>query len=239
MSESLERAKLSMRPIKRRVSVTEAGKVHNITVKREGVGIIKPEEGMFHQFLFRVSDKWQKYSVLINAELDQSLSPVFRNRDLLTIRIDSGCETGQVFGDRTCDCKDQLHKTMEDIQAKGEGMIVHIPQQDGRGKGLAFKLATLLLQHDLGLDTVDAAHSLTHGEIDVRSYRGVIAILKFFNIPTSTKIELATNNPKKMQVFAENGYTIHEVMPVVIQPTELTEPHLRAKQDKLGHLNLV
>lgn len=239
MNNSLERARLSLNPLKKKVDVYEDGKLHKITIKREGVGIIKPEQGVFAQYLFRASDKWQKYSVLINAPLDENLNPIFSNTEKLTLRVDSGCETGQLFGDRTCDCKEQLHSTMKEVQERGEGMIVHIPRQDGRGQGLAFKLATLLLQHESGVDTVVAAESLTHGDIDVRSYRGVIAILKFLNISPSTKISLATNNPKKMKIFGENGYQLDQIIPVVIPPTELTEQHLRAKQEKLGHQNLV
>ena len=50
---------------------------------------------------------------------------------------------------------------------------------------------------------------------------------------------LATNNPEKARVFGENGYLISTFVPVVVPPTELTRNHLSAKQEKLGHVDLI
>ena len=106
--------------------------------------------------------------------------------------------------------------------------------------GLTFKLATLWLQDALGVNTVESATLLAPGGvIDIRTYFGVICILKFFGIPENCKINLATNNPEKANVFAENGYTVVEFTPVVIEPNHHTEAHLRAKQDHLGHKGLI
>ncbi len=117
---------------------------------------------------------------------------------------------------------------------------MNIPHQDGRGMGISFKLATLWLQDTLGVDTVESASILAPGGvIDVRTYAGVVGILRFFGIPESSIINLASNNPKKAKVFEENGYKIGDFVPIVIEPTEHTQKHLKAKQDKLGHIKLV
>ena len=106
--------------------------------------------------------------------------------------------------------------------------------------GISFKLATLWLQDTLGIDTVESASILAPGGvIDIRTYSGVIGILKFFGIPESCAINLASNNPQKAKIFRENGYNLGDFVPVIVQPNEHTEKHLRAKQQKLGHINLI
>jgi len=233
--------KRSMEPLSKRISVIENGIVRYYTVERRGLGVLKTNCGKFWQYSFVIDDNWVKYSVIVKAELDQNrLIPVFKRTDQLILRIDSGCETGQVFGDLTCECHEQLHLALKTIEDVGEGMIINIPHQDGRGMGLTFKLATLWLQDTLGLNTVESATLLAPGGvIDIRTYSGVICILEFFGILKNSKINLTTNNPQKARVFAENGYTIIEYTPIVIDPNEHTEIHLKAKQEHLGHKGLI
>ena len=165
---------------------------------------------------------------------------MFKNKDCLVLRIDSGCETEQVFGDLTCECRDQLHLALKTIEDAGEGMIINIPHQDGRGMGLTFKLATLWIQDVLKVNTVESASLLAPGGvIDIRTYSGAICILKFFGISPTCKINLASNNPQKAKVFAENKYTISDYIPVIIKPNKHTKVHLQAKQSYLGHKNLI
>ena len=119
-------------------------------------------------------------------------------------------------------------------------MVINIPRQDGRGMGLTFKLATLWIQDVLQVNTVESATLLAPGGvIDVRTYSGVVCILRFFGVLENCKINLATNSPDKARVFAENGYTIDGYTPIVIEPNEHTKIHLKAKQKHLGHKGLV
>lgn len=237
---AVEAAKRTMTPLRKRIAVVEDGSRRLYSVTRQGVGPLRTKYGNFHMFLFKISDDWKIYPVLIKGRIDNEFTPRFINTESLLLRFDSGCETGQTFGDSTCECKEQLMLAMEQIQQHGEGMIIHAPAQDGRGMGLAFKLATLYLQERAGLNTVDAARAIADSEtIDVRTYGGVVAVLKFFGIHADCEIRLATNNPKKAQVFAENGYKVADLRPVVVPPTAHTERHLRAKEKYLGHLNLV
>lgn len=237
----LDLLKRSMEPFSKRFSVIENGTTRYYAVERRGIGILKTEHSKFWQYNFAIDDQWGKYSVIVKAELDKSLLiPVFKNKDQLVLRTDSGCETGQVFGDLTCECHDQLHLALKTLEKVGEGMLINIPRQDGRGMGLTFKLATLWIQDVLGVNTVESATLLAPGGvIDIRTYSGVICILKFFGIPKTCRINLATNNPEKAKVFVENGYAVADYIPIVIEPNQHTEVHLRAKQDHLGHKGLV
>lgn len=233
--------KRSMKPFSKHLSVIENGVSRDYKVERRGLGIIQTKYGEFWQYNFFINDKWKKYSVIVKAELNEKLLiPIFKNKNQLALRTDSGCETGQVFGDLTCDCHDQLNLTLDTIEKIGEGMLINIPHQDGRGMGLTFKLATLWTQKILGIDTVESATLLTPGDtIDARTYSGIICILKFFNISKTCHINLVTNNPEKAKVFLENGYKMTDYIPVVIRPNGHTEAHLRAKQNYFGHKGLI
>ena len=236
----IAQAKESMIPNGQQISVVEDGATRWFIVTRQGVGIIRTDFGSFHQFDFNIDDAWGKYSVVFFGEIGEDLMPIFKKPELLLIRVDSGCETGQVFGDRTCECRDQLMLAMKTIAENGEGIIINIPRQDGRGLGLPFKLATLRLQEQLKLNTVEAAHAIApDGVIDMRTYSGVVGILKYFKVPATMHINLATNNPKKVGIFGENGYVVGDFTPVVIEPTEHTGLHLEAKQVHLGHIELI
>jgi GTP cyclohydrolase II len=237
---ALEAAKKAMTALTRSVDVLDHGVPLSLTITRRGVGPILNKYGSFTEYVFGIDDGWQEYHVLVKAGLTDALEPVFVATEPLLLRIDSGCQTGQMFGDETCECRQQLELAMANLQAAAQGLIVHIPAQDGRGLGLPFKLSTLGLQSQLGLDTVEAATLLAGGdEIDSRSYTGAIGVLKFFGVPEKIVLKLMTNNLKKTAGFEENGYTVAGRMPVVIPPTQHTARHLLAKQKALGHLNLV
>ena len=229
-----------MKPVHKQFSVREGGTERRYTVVRQGIGILDTPYGLFWQFDFFVNDRWKRYPVVVRGKLAADFIPEFGNPDRILLRIDSGCESGQKFGDITCDCKDQLILAMQEIVKAGEGLVINIPNQDGRGMGNHFKLATLSLQEQLRLTTVEAASVLTDaGPIDKRTYAGVIAILRFLRISQKQKIGLMTNNPYKLNVFEENGYRAVAQVPVVIPPTHYTRRHLESKQLYLGHKGLV
>lgn len=213
------------------------------TVVRSGVGPIETKFGNFWLYSFNVDDVWEAYEVVYRGEVDKELWPVFSG-DHVLLRIDSGCSTGQKFGDLTCECQEQLELAMKMISQNGSGMVIHIPAQDARGHGEAFKLTTLLLQSEYNMDTVESSRALLDilGEdpdsVDVRTYEGVVAILKSFKIQPNVTIKLITNNPHKREGLRGHGFEI-ECVSACVGSTELTEKHLRAKEDKLGHIGLI
>lgn len=241
VQSTLAMIRRAMEPASKRLSIIENGLKRFYTVERRGIGIVTTSFGKFWHYNFIIDDQWEKYSVIVKGGFDyDTLVPVFNSPDTLVLRTDSGCETGQVFGDLTCECSQQLTLALKTIGAVGEGMIVAIPRQDGRGMGLPFKLATLWIQDVFRLDTVEAATLLAPGGVlDVRTYAGVVGILKFFGVPVTCKLNLATNNYDKADIFVENGYTVKDYTPVIIEPNIYTKPHLAAKQAHLGHKGLV
>lgn len=243
---SIEHIKSALVPDSRTFDVTEGGRRKTLTVTRIGVGPLITEFGRFWQYCFEVDDEWQSYEVLARADLDlRTLAPVFDTSKEIIVRPDSGCATGQRFTDLTCDCRDQLLVAMKKIAEAGQGLIVHMPTQDGRGKGLGFKLVTLWLQHELPVNTVESASLATiDGYIDVRTYAGVVAILQYLGVSANgdaanpPRLVLAVNNPKKVSVFLENGFEIVRRHPVTVAPTAYTRRHFEAKKHILGHHDL-
>ena len=111
-------------------------------------------------FHIQVNDEWRDYYVLYIGLLDQNKMPnLAENNDKeIIVRIDSGCLTGMVFGDRTCDCHEQLLIAIDSAIENGIGFIIHIPSQDGRGMGIDFKLKTWLFRTSWGKAQYEAKH---------------------------------------------------------------------------------
>lgn len=221
------------------IEVSENKQSQVLTVTRHSVSQIHTDEyGDLWCSRFTVNDQWLDYRIFYNGKLDRFFMPKFDCRKPLFIRIDSGCFTG-LHGDHTCDCWQQLCEAKKRL-ARSQGIIIHIPQQEGRGMGLDFKLATLQLQQTLGIDNVEAAMLLAGAkaavEVDVRTYAGAIAILKYFNIPTKMKLQLGTNNPHKISIFAENEYVSVERIDFSIPANKHTAKHFKAKNHQFGHL---
>ncbi|MBO6575706.1 MAG: hypothetical protein JJ896_11945 [Rhodothermales bacterium] len=211
-----------------------------ITLTRVGVGPLLTPAGRFWMYQFVADDEWGNYQALVKVdELGQDLRPRFVRDESLLVRLDSGCATGQVFSDVTCECSEQLRLAMERIQRSGQGVVVHCRAQDGRGMGTAFKLGTLWMQSDWGLDTVGAAVALAGSQhIDRRTYGGMIAVLQYLGVRQSQPITVATNNPDKIAAFISNGFSEVKRQEIVIGATRHTGRHLRAKAEHLGHLGL-
>jgi GTP cyclohydrolase II len=145
-------------------------------------------------------------------------------------RIHSECLTGDVFGSLKCDCGPQLDRALKELEKAGRGIIVYM-RQEGRGIGLANKIAAYSLQ-DGGMDTVEANHHLGFDD-DIRSYDISTEMLKILG-PKS--IVLMTNNPRKFDALIQAGITIDERLPIKITPNKFNVGYLNIKRDKSGHL---
>merc|ERR1711907_845928 len=117
--------------------------------------------------------------------------------------------------------------------AEHGGAVIYL-QQEGRGIGLANKVAAYALQ-DVGFDTVDANLHLGFPE-DCRHYGAIPAILHDMKIRS---IQLMTNNPRKVVKLRELGVKVENTIPMVV-PTTFPENHryLEAKHDRMDHMNL-
>ena len=148
------------------------------------------------------------------------------------VRVHSECLTGDVFGSRRCDCGSQLHTAMEYIEKHGFGVILYL-RQEGRGIGLGNKIKAYHLQ-DKGLDTVEANLKLGFPS-DLRNYGIGAQILVDLGL---RRIQLITNNPKKMIGIEGYGLEITGRIPIEVSPKDENRFYLETKRDRMGQLIL-
>ena len=145
------------------------------------------------------------------------------------VRMHSSCATGDIFGSQRCDCGEQLHRAMRQIDEAGKGAVVYL-MQEGRGIGLMNKIAAYKLQEE-GDDTVDANLHLGF-KADERDYGVGAQILRELGIG---KIRLISNNPVKRVGLEGYGLEIVENVPMIIPPPPYNKRYLETKRLRMGH----
>ncbi|MBI3819377.1 MAG: GTP cyclohydrolase II [Planctomycetes bacterium] len=148
----------------------------------------------------------------------------------IPVRVHSECLTGDVFGSMRCDCGAQLQTALQYIRDKGRGVLVYMRGHEGRGIGLAHKLKAYKLQ-DGGLDTVQANEALGFPP-DMREYGIGAQILADLGV---TRMQLLTNNPKKLAGLSAFGLEIVEQLPIEVAPNSRNIRYLKTKKEKMGH----
>jgi 3,4-dihydroxy 2-butanone 4-phosphate synthase/GTP cyclohydrolase II len=147
------------------------------------------------------------------------------------VRVHSECLTGDVFGSRRCDCGSQLDDALRAIAEAGRGIVIYLRGHEGRGIGLAHKLAAYNLQ-DRGHDTVDANRALGL-PVDSREYGIGAQILVDLGV---RRMRLMTNNPAKYDGLQGYGLEIVERVPLAPRPTRENIAYLETKRRRMGHL---
>lgn len=147
------------------------------------------------------------------------------------VRVHSECLTGDVFHSKRCDCGVQLERALRKIEEEGQGVLLYILGQEGRGIGLINKIKAYKLQEE-GKDTVEANRALGFPP-DLRDYGIGAQILVDLGL---SSMRLMTNNPTKIVGLEGYGLRISERVPLEIAPNPRNIDYLRAKQEKLCHI---
>lgn len=166
----------------------------------------------------------KEYIALIKGNVEQ--------KENVSVRLHSECLTGDVFGSKRCDCREQLHRALKELEEKGEGVLIYL-RQEGRGIGIINKLKAYSLQ-DEGFDTVEANHKLGF-EDDLRDYAVAAQIIKDLEIKS---VSLKTNNPKKIEGLLKYGVNVVNRENIEIIANELDKKYLKTKKEKMGHMLL-
>jgi len=146
------------------------------------------------------------------------------------VRIHSECLTGDVFGSMRCDCGEQIDLALQKISQEGNGIFLYM-RQEGRGIGLHNKIKAYSLQ-DQGLDTVEANETLGF-EPDLRHYGVGAQILRDLGV---RKLNLLTNNPKKVAGLSGFDLEIVDRIPVEAEVTDENRTYMKTKKARMGHI---
>lgn len=167
--------------------------------------------------------RWGKHWVLISPNLKGLIK-----RKSCFLRIDSGCTSG-VLGDTTCDCLKQLRAAQE-IALKTGGIIIYIPDQDGRGWQQEYKMANQRIMYETDLDTITVATKFYGDEntIDIRTFDEATLILRALGFPKGYKFYLGTKNPQKVDALLKEGFNV-STRPINIKCGATLIKHLEAK----------
>ena len=178
--------------------------------------------GDFKMFGFINKLNGEHHVALVKGEINEK-------NEVLT-RVHSECLTGDALGSKRCDCGEQYDAAMKRIAEEGCGILLYM-RQEGRGIGLINKLKAYSLQ-DKGFDTVEANEMLGF-PADMRSYDVAAAILKDLGV---FKVNLMTNNPRKIDGLERYGIEIVNRVPIKMNHNEKNEFYLQTKKEKLGHM---
>lgn len=183
------------------------------------------EHGVFTAIGYTHDVDKSEHIALIAGDVD-----ALKGAENVLVRVHSECLTGDVFGSRRCDCGPQLNASLQAVQEAGQGVVVYLRGQEGRGIGLVNKLKAYHLQ-DKGLDTVDA--NLEQGlPEDAREYSVAGQILRDLGI---VSVNLMTNNPHKGDGLFGFGVDVSQHTNLAVAANEDNITYLRTKRDRMGH----
>jgi 3,4-dihydroxy 2-butanone 4-phosphate synthase / GTP cyclohydrolase II len=192
-------------------------------VRRVAEARIPTQWGDFTAFAYESILDGEQHLALVKGDVS--------GKDDVLVRVHSECLTGDAFGSLRCDCGAQLEGALRRVAQAGQGVVVYLRGQEGRGIGLAHKLRAYSLQ-ERGRDTVDANLELGL-PVDDREYGIGSQILVDLGVTT---MRLMTNNPAKYGGLDGYGLRIVERVPLETYPNPENLRYLRTKRERMGHL---
>lgn len=199
-----------------------AYRINNDSLVERGEEVDMPTAyGHFRLIPFRQKDNGLEHIALIKGDVE--------GEEPVLVRVHSSCMTGDIFGSLRCECGEQLHLAMREIEKEGRGAIIYL-NQEGRGIGLMDKIKAYKLQEN-GLDTVDANLHLGH-KADERDYGIGANILHSLGIKN---MRLMTNNPVKRIGLEGYGVSISEIVPLEVEPNPYNAKYMATKKSRMGH----
>jgi 3,4-dihydroxy 2-butanone 4-phosphate synthase/GTP cyclohydrolase II len=142
--------------------------------------------GIFDEILF--SDGNKNVYVLIKGNI--------KNKEKVLCRIHSHCVTGHYFFSVGCDCSKQMVFSQKLIETEGQGIIMWLEQQEGRGNGHYAKMQSEAFKKE-GYTQTDAYLKAGYPS-DTRNYFEVKSILNTLGIKSIVLI--SSSNTKTAEL---------------------------------------
>jgi GTP cyclohydrolase II len=152
--------------------------------------------------------------------------------DPVPVRVNSACLTGEVFGDRRCDCAWQMWEALRRFEERGTGVMTYHPSHEGRGIGLFQKVRSYELMDEHGMTTREAFQALGE-DVDTRSYTAATATVSHLGV---RRAPLLSNTPLKIKAMQDAGIEVVDSERVLIDFDEGLTPYLKSKAADFGHL---
>ncbi|TPG55065.1 GTP cyclohydrolase II [Sphingomonas glacialis] len=160
------------------------------------------------------------------------------------VRIQSSCLFGETFGSVDCDCRWQIHHSLDLIEEAGSGAFIYL-FQEGRGIGLVDKVRAYAVEQEHKCNTVEAFRILGFPSSDLRNYDLAVDIIRQLELGT---FFLLTGDDQKVDSLSAVGLDVRKRTmleePIDFKrlirftggrdPTRLLN-YLKAKHDLMGN----
>jgi 3,4-dihydroxy 2-butanone 4-phosphate synthase / GTP cyclohydrolase II len=154
--------------------------------------------------------------------------------DGLLVRVQSPCLFGESFLVNSCDCAAQMHQSIEVGIEADNFLMVYLLDQEGRGHGMVQKIKAVQIEANDGVDMPEAFRILDL-PLERREWATAAAVIRDIN--GDRPIRLMTNNPKKVNGLEEQGITVSDRVPVLVDPpNEPCRRYLASKKREMGHI---
>jgi 3,4-dihydroxy 2-butanone 4-phosphate synthase/GTP cyclohydrolase II len=213
-------------------------------VMRLGQGPLKTSFGDWTMVAYGDYTSGEVHIALVYGDLKDALD----GTEVYPTRVHSSCQTNEKFHAKNCECRAELHETMDRIRQEGKGIILYL-QQEGRGNGVYGKMFQLEAMFGweggkIVQNTDDSGAPVTtvkgyeqhgfHGEI--RDFTVAGAMLQDLGVK---RVEHHSNNPRKKAGLEQNGIEVVGVrnlhFPDMVANNPILQHDLRDKQQGLGH----
>ena len=203
-------------------SLIEYRKAVESLVSLEASSKLPTEYGDFDIYVFKNQVDQKEHLAIVKGDV--------KGQENVLVRVHSECLTGDIFGSRRCDCGEQLHTALRNIDKEGAGVLLYM-RQEGRGIGLINKIKAYALQEE-GLDTVEANVRLGF-PADMREYSLSAQMLRYLGVKS---VRLMTNNPLKTEALEHWGIRVMKRVPIIVKANKFNENYMVTKVNKMGHM---